>query len=287
MSMMRSAIHEAGHLVAAAGAVEFHTLEVTENGGAARAYTDKMAVDDDGTRAAIRTSLGGIAALHVSGDEPALDGADSDLRKAKGLARRLDPADPDRIMDEEARAALAICEREWPTLGRLAATLAAYTRLDRNEIRIALRCAQNAWPTPDLTVGGAFARRERMDRALADLESRLDDEPLTKAERPFAAQAAEDFALGGPDPYREMTVYRVGRAMAPPPPPMFPPPLNRYPIWGDFNDVVDQIYAERAVRHEAIRAWVAAQPAPVARHNHPAPRGRAVRTMTPTRGLAR
>jgi hypothetical protein len=137
----RVALHEAGHVMAGAALglpAPYLVLGYRDAAGETHHDWDRLAVDDDGLADLATMDLAGAAALAEFGDPEPDWGAAGDRRSALGIARFLDPARAETLLDELAERSGSICAEERGAIERFADTLLAHGRLAGDEVTEAI-----------------------------------------------------------------------------------------------------------------------------------------------------
>lgn len=193
----RTAIHEAGHLIAAhvLGLPLPHTVTALGDEGRTVTALAELPLTLDGLRDEIVALLAGEAALAEFGDPRPGDGASRDRALARGLAEGIHPgAEVGVISVAEERAKTLVHEHRDP-LARLAEGIERDSRWFGDEVSNALRAAAGGVPVPPLGSAGLADIAMRRRVAFETAAQPADDEATLAAKW----DRALDTALGIPE----------------------------------------------------------------------------------------
>ena len=173
-----TAIHEAGHAIVGdlLGLPTPGTVVARSDRGLVSQDWDRLPLDDEGLRALGVMDLAGAAAVAAFELPDPERGAEHDIRQATAIARFLDPARADTLLDELAEDAAHLCHQHRDAIGRFAATVDLAGHLGGEEVRIALDAAREGAPTPRFD---AASRLEFMRTRRRLFESMLTGQPYT------------------------------------------------------------------------------------------------------------
>lgn len=279
---------EAAHAIArdVLGLSKPHSIWIETNAdgsdsqGSTIHYVVEMAIDDDGLLKEITALLacGALDAHHGVMSKPP-GGSDFDRARAVKMAELLDADDPESVVKTCEKRAVTLARTYRREILDLGATIeiSGGKITGRATIALAVKAALGHWGPINLSPD---ARAE----ALGVIRTNWEDDYLTPSMT--EDERSEAWALAERD-------YYTGEDHRPQPPIRWESerghePIEPYaPAYLPYLSL-DDFYAERAARHEAANEWAqSVAPFYAARSNHPAPRARAVRTLTPTRGATR